>query len=264
MRFPSFKNKVIAIFFIVAILISSNVFKNEIKGFFYFISSPLQSFLWKQGGGVSQFFSSFFTTAYLKQTTDFLRAENYSLKAQLVQLQGIEKENEQLRQALALGIRKDFAVELVNIVGKDPTEDTIIIDRGKNIGLAPTMPVITPSKVLVGKIVEVFDAVSKVELISNKKSSFEVRIPSKSITGLLRGQGSSRILFDLIPKDKDIAQGDVVVTTNLGGIFPENLLVGSVTSIEKNDVEPFQKASLTPFFDLNSSNIVFVITKKEL
>lgn len=259
MKFPSLKNKILVVLLVLAIIFFLNVFQKPVRGFFYFISSPFQSFLWEKGSGTSDFFSSLFENSYLKQANRDLEAQNYAFRAKLVELQSVQNENSQLRQALGLGFTKDFQTVSAHMVGKNPTEDIITITKGKDAGLAQGMPVITSSKVLVGKIVEVFGTVSNVMLVSDVKSSFDVKINDKEISGLLKGQGRFSALLDLIPKGSNPAQGDVVVTTSMGGIFPKNLLVGSIKTVKTNDIEPFQSAIVAPFFNMNSGQILFVI-----
>ncbi len=259
MRFPSFKNKIVGILLIVAFIFPLNVFQKQIKGFFYSASLPFQSFLWGKGSGVSDFFSSMFSGNALKQENNQLKEKTFALEAKVIELENISKENGQLRQAFDLGIQKDFQIIPAHIIGKNIGEDVITIDKGANDGLQKDMPVITPGKVLAGKIVEVFDGVSKVMLIWDEKSAFDAAVQNKQITGLLKGKGKFLATLDLIDKDKNPVEGDMVVTTRLGNMFPANLLVGTVKSIKKNDLVSFQSAEVLPLFDINASSILFVI-----
>ena len=115
------------------------------------------------------------------------------------------------------------------------------------------MPAITEQKVLVGRIKEIYDKFSKVMLISQKDSSFDAEF------GIVRGQGNLKLLYDLIPKEKEIFQGDIVVTSALGGIFPQGLLVGKIRKVKKNDVESFQQAEIQPGFNVSQSERLFII-----
>ena len=259
MRFPSFKNKAVVVLLVLAFIFFLNIFQKQIKGFFYSVSSPFQSFLWQKGSGVSNFVSSLFSGSSLKEENAKLQQENSLLQAKVIELQTAQKEDEQLKQAFGLGIQKDFQLVPTYIIGKGIGEGIITIDKGKNDGLQKDMPVITPGKVLAGKIVEVFDGVSKVMLIFNEKSSFDAGIKDKQITGLLKGKGKFLATLDLIDKDKNPVEGDLVITTRLGGMFPPNLLVGTVKNIKKNDLVSFQSAEVAPLFDINGSSILFVI-----
>jgi len=153
---------------------------------------------------------------------------------------------------------------LVQIIGKDVSRDFILIDQGSEDGISKEMPVITEEKVLVGKISEVYDNFSKVMLISNKEISFDAETlsqkePGSFCSGIIKGQGNFKVLFDLIPKEAAVFQGDVVLTSALGGIFPKGFLVGEIKEVKKNDLEPFQQAEIEPFFNLSRAEILFVV-----
>ena len=60
-------------------------------------------------------------------------------------------------------------------------------------------------------------------------------------------------------REENLSQGDIVVTSALGGIFPKGLLVGRIKQIKRSDVEPFQQAEIEPFFDISQTNNLFVI-----
>ena len=92
----------------------------------------------------------------------------------------------------------------------------------------------------------------------DKKSSFDAEIPDKEISGLVRGTGKG-LVFELIPKEKQLAVGDLVVTSSLGGIFPPGILVGRVKEIKRDDTDPFQQAELEPTFNITETGLLFLI-----
>jgi len=243
-----------------------NFFQKEVRNFFYLFSSPIQKVLWRAGDRTSDFFESIIKTGGLKNEMEGLRNKNQELLAQNVALNNLKEENKILREALEIGLQKDFKIVLSQIISKDVSQDFILIDKGSEDGISKDMPVITQKKVLVGRIDEVYENFSKVMLISNKKSSFNAEIlasdkgkQGESISGVVKGKGNSKILFDLIPREENLFQEDIIVTIVLGGIFPKGLLVGEVKEIKKVDVEPFQQAEITPFFNLSQAETLFII-----
>ncbi|MDP6703943.1 MAG: rod shape-determining protein MreC, partial [archaeon] len=145
------------------------------------------------------------------------------------------------------------------IVGKNLFEDVITI-KIKKAEAEVGDSVITSGKVLVGRIIEVGAEIARVQLISHTQSSFDAKIETKDIIGVLKGEGNGTLFFDLVAQDKELREGDVVTTSKLGGIFPANLLIGEVATVEQVDVETFQKATVSPFFELSSAKLLFVIT----
>ena len=126
------------------------------------------------------------------------------------------------------------------------------------------MPVITAGKAAVGMVVESFSTHARVQLISAKESKLDAKIAETQVTGVIRGQGGQKLMLDLVPQEDELREGDIVLTSNLGDVFPENLLIGEVANVLKSGADPFQKANLKPFFNLKSSELVFVITSPNL
>jgi len=244
---------------VLLFILSFNVFTEEVRGFFASVSSPLQASLWQTGQNISIFLGG----GELKAENEALRQENFSLKSQVVELEDTKRENEELRKALDLKVQKDFTIVRADIIGKNVGEDVIILRGGQELGIQEGMPVITSAKVVVGRVFKVLSGHSTVQLLSHKESRFDAKIPTKLIAGVIRGQGRQRLVFDLVPQEAELAVRDMVVTSNLGDIFPENLLVGEITEILKTGADPFQKASVKPFFDLRSAETLFIITSSQ-
>jgi len=264
MKFSSKKRRfIILIVIVVLIIVLLNLFQKEVKGFFYYISCPIQKSLWGAGDRVSDFFESFFRIKSLKKETDELKLKNQELLSQITVLQEQKEENKVLREALGIELQKEFKLALAQIISKDISQDFILIDKGLEDGISENMPVITQQRVLLGKVSEVYKNFSKVMLIFNKKSSFDATIQREKseISGVVKGKGNFRVSFDFISQEKDISKEDIVVTSALGRIFPEGLLVGQIEKIKKSDVEPFQELEVKPFFDIKDIEGLFIITE---
>ncbi len=271
MKFSSRTKIGTAIVLLIVFLIILNLtnLSKEIRNIFYLISAPIQRVFWRAGARISDFFETVKEIGDLKTERDLLKAENQKLLNELFLLEELKTVNKILRDALAIGLQKDFSLILAQTISKDPFEDVILINRGLKHGISEGMTVITQQRALVGRVVEVYKNFSKVMLISNKKSSFDVKVLSLSelnsdkkeeVHGIVKGKGNLLILLDFIPYEKEIRQGDVVRTTTLGGIFPKNLLVGQITEIKRNDIQPFQQAEIEPAFDIKKIDTLFVIT----
>jgi len=243
----------------VLVIVALNFYQKQVRNFFYSISAPIQKTFWRAGDRIYDFFETISDIKNLKKENEDLKLKIQSLLAENVQLLELKKENETLRTALNLGLEKEFKLTLTQVIGKDISQDSLIIDKGFDDGILKGQPVITQEKNLVGKINEVYKNFSKVQLSSHKDSSFDAKIPDTEIYGLIKGNGNFKVFFDLIPKDKEIKKGDLVVTAAAGGIFPEGLLVGEVKDVKKSDIEPFQKIEISPSFNINEINHLFII-----
>ncbi|MDD2696791.1 MAG: rod shape-determining protein MreC [Candidatus Pacebacteria bacterium] len=259
-----FRNLKIIVFLIlligVFVVLNLSGFTKNIKNFFYSVSSPIQKTLWQAGKNTSDFFSGIIEIKTLKKELDSLYTKNQELLGEIVVLKELKKENETLKEALDIELQKDFQLKIAQLIGKDISQDSILLDKGQKDGILKGMPVVTSQKMLLGRIGEVYDNFSEVILISNKQSSFDAKISEKEIFGVVRGKGNQELYLDLIPKEKEVSKEDLVITAALGGIFPQGLLVGKIKDVRKTDIEPFQTAEIEPEFNLKNLDYLFIIT----
>lgn len=266
---PTTKIKIIiGLFIILIILVNLIGLPKTIKNFFYSISSPIQKKLWVSGQGFFNFLEAISQSQKIKKENQELKSEIASLIEKTVKISELEKENKVLRAAFDANLKKEFDLILVEIIGKDIASDVFIIDKGLKNGVQKDAPVITWQKVLIGKVEEVYDDFSKVTLIYNKNMNFDVRILRREepegekkgeIYGVINGEGNGQVQLNMVPKEQEIKEGDMVITSDLGGLFPEGLLIGPIREITKSDVEPFQKAKVTILSDFREVQTVFVI-----
>jgi rod shape-determining protein MreC len=273
----------IGLLVLAVLILSLNIIQKPLKTLFYFISSPFQKIFWQTGNRVFDFFDSFMRASQLKKEVGELQTKNQELFSRLVSLEELEKQNIEMRQALDVGLNKEFKLVFSQIISKDISQDFIIIDRGLEDGISTGMAVINSQEVLFGKVFEVYKNFSKIMLISHQDSVFDVKIQSNdlpptprsfsergevvggpnaaSIYGAIKGKGGLSIFLDLVPYSAQIKEGDTLITSSLEGKFPKNLLVGEIKKIEKNDTKSFQKAEVEPFFNIKETENLFVITK---
>jgi len=240
------KSRVFSFIILAALLtlgiVLINVFQKEVRSFFYWFSCPIQKILWQTA-----------------TRTDELKQENQYLTSEIIRLKSLEDENKTLREALNIGLEKEYNLSFADVISKDASEDIILIDKGSKDGISQGMNVITAQKVLVGKVVEVFNNYSKVMLIYHKKMSFDVKIGQEEINAIAKGQGNLNIIAGLIPQEKKVFKGDIVSTSGLEGVFPEGLLVGKIEEITKNDIDPFQTAKIEKYLNVSEIKNVFII-----
>ena len=261
MRFFRKKIKLLVIFFIILIVLSLNFWQDGVKNFFYSVSESISQRLWNEGDDSSDLMEGILERGDLKTENEELKKLNQELLARVAFLAKTEEENRMLREALGLELQKDFQLVLADILSKDVAGDSILINKGLEDGLAVEMPVINEQKVLLGQISEVYQNYCRVMLVSDPESSFPAEIQEKGeITGVIKGKGNFRILLEKILHDKEVNEGDVVITSSLGGIFPRGLLIGKVSKVQKSDIESFQKIEIAPLFDIEELRSIFIIT----
>ncbi len=259
-RFKSLRWGTVLLIVVSLFLLNLTPLSGGIKDFLYSLSAPLQERLWGTGSALSGFFEIFYRVEEVEKENEALRKENENLLSEKMQLERYGQENVSLRRALDLELQKDFTLISANPTGKDIFSDYLIINKGSADGMVFDAPVITEEKVLVGKVVEVYEHSARVQLLTAKGSSFDVDILDGETYGLAEGQGNFQLLLKLVPRDKEIGGGDKVFTSLLGGNFPQGLLVGEIRDIKKADVTSFQEADIIPAFEVNSLQYLFIIT----
>jgi len=257
---PKIKTTIaVFLFFLALVALNFSSFPKEVKTFFYSVSQPVQCFFNKAGDSAFRFWETIFKIQSLEKDNKLFQLKILELLSDSSKLKDLEKENQDLRDALGLKMEKEFKLTLVKIIGKDIGQDSIIINSGLEDGLSNGLVVITGQKVLVGKISEAYDHFSRVTLLSSKDNSLDAQIQGKEIDGLVRGNGNLNLLLDLVPKEKEIKEKDVVITHYLSRKYPQGLLIGQIKTISKQDPEPFQTAEIESFFDIGSAETLFVI-----
>ena len=251
--------KFLFIVLFVLIVAGLYLFQGGIKDFFYSHSFSLQGSLLNKGDGISDIWQGFSRAEELKKENEELKNKNQELISENNSLKQLREENETLRKALNVGLQERFRLSLAEVVNVDILRDYIVINKGSQDGLDKGMPVINEQNVLIGKISEVHDNFSRVILISNQDSFFPIRIKEKEVSATVRGKGGYLLSLQEVPREGDIEEGDIAITTSLGRDFPEGLLVGEVSNVKKSDVENFHSGEIIPFFEIGEIKKVFVI-----
>ncbi len=235
-----------------------NIFVLPVKNYFYALSSPIQKVFWTAGDGSSTFLASLLNAGSLNSENEKLKKENQNLLSQIALLQLIKQGNQAQSDVSAASQNTGFKLLMTGVIGLD--NDILSINKGSADGIAEGMPVIGQQNVLFGKVFKVYKNFSQIMLISNKNSVTNVEILGSEIDGVIKGSGGLASYLDLIPISSDINPQDVLVTSSIDKSFPKGLLVGEIVQKQKNDQEPFQKASVNLFFNIKTADNLFVIT----
>lgn len=256
--------RLILIFSTIALfLFFSNKFYYPLKNFFFSIFSPMEKFLWSGDNFLLKGIEPFFKAKEIAAENFSLEKEVLILKQKLGELKAIEKENAELRNALGLGLKKEFNLIFAEVISKKSNEDSFLIDRGKKDGVLEGMPAISSGKILIGRVGKVFENFSQIILISNPDLKFSIEIESKTENALAvcKGEGDFRARFEFLPKEAEVKEGALVKTSLLGGDFPKNLLVGEVKSVKNTDAEIFKEGEVILYFKELKIENLFLLKK---
>ncbi|MCX6936116.1 MAG: rod shape-determining protein MreC [Verrucomicrobia bacterium] len=208
----------------------------------------------------------------LEEENRNLRAENIRLQTEIRQLDYLRTENDRFREMLAFRDQPAFRLLACRVVERDASNwwNSILVDRGWNDdpNLAQDQPVVTPRGV-VGKTGTVGRSTTRVMLISDENCKVSVLTESAGARGILLGDtplngGSPLCRMTFVTREAKFEVGERVMTTGLGGTFPPNLLVGTVSEAppltsEKNS-GLYREGKVTPAADLNDLREMFILT----
>jgi rod shape-determining protein MreC len=251
------------------ILLSAGLLILSLSGYL----APLQGFILRPISGVQSWIALRTATVrdLLTSPRDVtaLREENSRLAAEVARLQQeIIALREQAAETEVLAALLNYAREqpenrsmAVNVIGRDisPFLRSIWIGRGSDAGLAQGMPVVT-ERGLVGRIVEVFPTIARVQLITDPEAAVNLRLQLARANGVLAAQLNGELWIDLIDQNAEITQGELALTSGLGGKYPADIPVGQVISIRRRDYELFQQAVIQPSVNFDELEIVLIIT----
>ena len=198
-----------------------------------------------------------------------LEALNNKLMVENVQLKEVERENQLLRQLLNYThnnpqFSSQVAVVEGSSIGRDPTSLLyyVYVDVGIRDGIAKNMPVVT-ERGLVGRVTAVGPNSAQVLMLIDSASAVNAIIQSSRATGIVRGSIEGTLLMENIPQSDTVNPGDIVLTSGLGGNFPDKLVIGQVTEVIQRDQDLFQTARLRSTVDFGKLEKMLIITSFE-
>lgn len=244
-------------------------FLNPVLGGFQKAVNPVQKF----------FYNVSVKSQVLFSTAEDPKKENEALKTRLekftvdqVKLELLARENEILRHELDFLNKKKYQYAFANIIGRGSGDEhqVFIIDKGESHNIKNGYPVIftkksealfqEPAGFLLGKIIKVTRNSSQVLLLTDNKSLVAATISrDQEVSGLVKGERGLTLRLDLVPLDKEIKEGDFVITSGLEDFIPLGLIIGEIEKIESRTGDFFQKAQVRPLVSFDNLGLVSVL-----
>ena len=151
-----------------------------------------------------------------------------------------------------------------SVIGRDPSNFLryLIIDAGEVQGVRKDMPVIVP-RGLVGRVQSVGSNWAKVLLLTDPRSSVSALIQASRATGQVQGLVSGDLVMKYVSQEESVSEGEIVLTSGLGGNFPKGLVIGQIVAVEQRDSDLFQQAVVRPTVDFDRLEMVLVVAAFE-
>lgn len=271
-----FKNKlavtiiVLSVAFLGIIIFSVKNGSNSISSGIGSVVSPLQKIVYKINDKIQSSVDFFMNFSKVKQENEELKLKNSELENQMIEYSTLKEENERLREILKFkDSKKNYDYVGVNIIGYSGgnVSQGYIIDKGTNDGIKKDMIVITHQG-LVGKITDSESNYSIVETILNENMAVSVMVDStRETTGILRGYKENKnedlVKVYNLPVNSEIKEGDIILTSGLGMIYPKEIRIGEVISVEIDNVMVMKNAVVKPYVDFNKLEELFVVVPQD-
>ncbi|WP_031548837.1 rod shape-determining protein MreC [Salinicoccus luteus] len=201
--------------------------------------------------------------------------ENERLKAQLemlpqmqADLERLETENEELREALEVSSKQSYESINARVISRSPDQwlDNFTIDKGEADGINEGMAVMT-TEGLIGTVARANGGSSYVEMLTTSVSqnnlSVEIMHEGNPIYGNIREYDTERnlLVIENIKNRSGLARGDEVLTSGLVGDYPEGLLIGTVVEVQNDEYGLSQNAYVQMKGNVDDVDVVFVIER---
>ena len=202
------------------------------------------------------------------QTREALRAENSRLRTtqrdlelRAMRYEALARENSELRglrEALPPIADRWLAAEIVNIQ-LSSLRQRLLIDRGAANGVFRGQAVLD-DKGLIGQTTHVGPWSAEVILITDPEHAVPVRIERTGLRTIAVGAGdTSSLALPYLPGNADIKNGDLLVTSGLGGVFPEGYPVARVTEVHRDAVQPLAQVRAAPLSHVSTDGEVMLV-----
>jgi rod shape-determining protein MreC len=198
-----------------------------------------------------------------------LKRENRKLRRQVAELNGKQREV-QIALAQDAILRRLLGLRLLNsarpiparVVDRDPGnfQSTITIDRGQEVGIEKGMAVISADGV-VGSIINSWHGGADVRVLTDPESVIAVRTLKDPVVGIAEGhEGADDLVVSDFPAGTHVRVGDVVVTADItNSLFPPDLPVGKVSSVERQPAGLGLTVHIDPYVDFGALEFVDVL-----
>jgi rod shape-determining protein MreC len=190
-----------------------------------------------------------------------LRQQQLFLNVQLQKLTALEVENRRLRMLLESSLNTPERVLIAELmsVDFDPYRHWILLNKGSRQGVHEGQPLLDQQGI-VGQIIQASPFTSTAILITDPNHALPVQINRNGLRALAMGTGNFQELELLhIPNNEDVQVGDLLVTSGLGGRFPQGYPVAKVTKVEFDPGRAFAHITAQPTSQLDRIREVLLI-----
>lgn len=232
------------------------------------VLTPLQKVTSALSGGAASVWEKYTSIDDVMDRNEQLEAENAELRQQMVDHDRIKAENDAYK-ALARIQDTNSEASYVSafVIGRDPLDEFggFTLDQGSTDGVAVNDAIISDRGYLLGVVVEVDATSCKVMTILHPSFNAAGVISRTRENGIITGSADyaadGQCVLTNLDRATEARKGDQVITTGLGGVFPANLLVGTVQEVVPEQSGKSSSAVILPGADPRTVKHVFIVTE---
>ncbi len=211
------------------------------------------------------FYENFNSRQQLMESNRALKRDVLTLKSDLILLDQYREENQRLRKLLGSSFVRDEKKVVTEVMAVDtsPYRHQVVIDKGRVDGVYEGQPVIN-EKGIVGQVTFVAAHNSRVLLLIDPNNAIPVQNIRNNIRVIASGNGQTdEIQLEHIATSTDIEVGDLLVTSGLGGVYPEGYPVAYVSEVDKDTRREFASIKAKPVVDFDRLRYLLLIWPNE-
>ncbi|PCI56409.1 MAG: rod shape-determining protein MreC [Gammaproteobacteria bacterium] len=265
---PSPQHRLVLVLFCSALLIFFDhkmASFESVRGYLQSLVSPLQ-YLANTPKQLMTWASTNLTTRrQLMSENQKYRLNELNFHEEAMQLVMLKQENDRLRSLLASPLRSEIKKMVAEVISvdSDPYSHQIVINRGAGDGVYEGQPVLDALGI-VGQILHVGQTSSRVILITDISHAVPVRVQRNGLRLLAAGSGQiDRLIHNFVPQSADIITGDLLVTSGLGGKYPEGYPVARVSFASNDESREFVRVFSTPVAQIDRLRYLLLLSEKE-
>jgi len=269
-RFLTGKNILLTIAVLFLVLVTVRYAGNEkeqlnpVEGILRDGLAPVYRIMTAAGQRINDWVSYPVALVEAARENEQLKKKISRLEARLRDQEELAQENKRLKRLLRWQQQegRQYASVVASVIARDPGNwfGTLVINKGREDGIKPNMTVVTPTG-LVGRITNVSGNTAEVLLITDPRSGVGALLQKTRAPGIVEGiaSGSAYLRMNHIPGNLMVTEGETVVTSGQGSIFPKGIAIGAVVDVDKETSGLFKVATIKPYVDFNRMEEVLVI-----
>ncbi|MCY3814725.1 MAG: rod shape-determining protein MreC [Gammaproteobacteria bacterium] len=239
----------------------------KVRGIGELILVPVQATVRLFSGGFRGVQGYFRDQSSLMRENRELRTRLLRQDVDLQQMAVLKTENEELRSLHTLNAQlgsNNLTAETLP-ANPDPSRHRVTLNKGSRQGAYIGQPVVGSGGV-VGQVTRDYLVTSEALLISDASHALPVMFERTGLRAIALGTGrrDHRLLLPFVPSHADVIQGDTLVSSGAGGLFPAGLRVGVVEDVRNSPAEAFLEAFVSPSANLESPRQVLLLRSEPL